>query len=205
MRKNSECSPHSVMGPVPNFSELRSVPFLYAKMELVPFSFPNLQTGTSSVPVPFPFPTLAFSFQFRSHPWNSFRYLSHPWKSFWNLSHPWKSCSTNKLTRSDQNSDGILLCNEKPSLSLHGVFSIAFAKRYTSPDYLLLTKLKGLASLSNIAHFSLSFIPNSAWVFKKKHLEFCVKLELNRSGTELKMAKKLPFRSRSVPDFWVWN
>ena len=45
----------SVMGPVPKFLELRSVPFFFSKVELVPFPFPISKTGTSSVPVPFPF------------------------------------------------------------------------------------------------------------------------------------------------------
>ena len=48
-----------VMGSVPKFSELRSVPFLSTKMELSSVLVPKSATGTRSVPVPF-----------RSHNWN---------------------------------------------------------------------------------------------------------------------------------------
>ena len=46
---------YTMMGPVPKILELRSVPFFFSKVELVPFPFPISKTGTSSVPVPFPF------------------------------------------------------------------------------------------------------------------------------------------------------
>ena len=57
---------YSVMGPVPKFLELRSVPFFFSKVELVPFPFPISKTGTSSVPVPFQFRSRSYEWNFRS-------------------------------------------------------------------------------------------------------------------------------------------